>query len=170
MDSPDLVSDRITLRLIRSSDVDIIFALRSNAEVQKYIDRDPYTRIEEAEVQVKKVLGLMKSKKSVVWIICMNDSNRKMGSICLWNFSADRNTAEVGYDMLPENQGKGYMSEALKLVLKYGKTILNLIQIEAFTSRYNLASMALLENNDFLWEMERTDKDNQDNRIYVKIL
>ena len=155
------------MRTIQQDDVDIIFDLRSNPEVQKFIDRDPYSRIEEAQVQVKKVMRLMQSCESLVWIILLEATDTKIGSICLWNFNEDRTTAEVGYDLLPAYHCHGYMTEALQLVMDYAQRALNVECLEAFTSQFNTASKALLLKNGFVLDKDRKDEGFPDNRVYL---
>jgi ribosomal-protein-alanine N-acetyltransferase len=89
-----------------------------------------------------------------------------VGSVCLWNISPDRTSAELGYDLHPKFQGKGIMSEAVDAVLKFGFQTIDLQTIEAFTSRYNEASIKLLIRKRFVPDENRRDEDNPDNLIY----
>ncbi len=81
--------------------------------------------------------------KSISWGITTKESNILIGSICLWNFSEDKKTAEVGYDLDPEFQGKGIMSEALKAVLNFGFKRRGFDTIEAHTDYRNNPSEKL---------------------------
>lgn len=89
-----------------------------------------------------------------------------IGSISLWNFSDDRQFAEVGYDLHPEFQGKGLMTETLKLVLEFGFERLKLNSIEAYTQNNNQPSIKMLVNNGFVLVEGKTDPSNSDNCIY----
>jgi len=162
----DLQTQRLTLHVINTDDVDIIYDLRSNAEVQKHIHRDPFTNLEQADEQLKKVLGLQVKQEAVTWIIKLKSESKKVGSICFWNFSEDRTTAELGYDLLPNFHNKGFMSEAIKRVLDFGFQTLQLKTVEAYTSKYNKNSIALLEKNNFKLQADKFDKDYPDNIIY----
>lgn len=51
---------------------------------------------------------------------------------------------DIGYAILPNYEGKGYVSEAAKAVLEYGKKKLNLKEIVAFTTEENLVSQKIL--------------------------
>ena len=58
--------------------------------------------------------------------------------------------AEIGYTIYdPANRNKGFMKEALPLVLAYGFDKMGLNRIEAFTSPENNISMNLLLKNGF---------------------
>ena len=123
-------------------------------------------QLEQAEDQVKKVLGLQDDKEAVTWIIKLNSESKKSGSIWFWNVSSDRKTAEIGYDLLPDYYNKGIMNEAMKKVIKFGFQSLQLKTIEAYTSRHNKGSIALLEKNNFELLEDRFDKGFPDNIIY----
>lgn len=89
-----------------------------------------------------------------------------IGSICLWNFSNNLKTAEVGYSLYPEFQNKGIMSEALKSVIDYGFNELKLDKIEAFTHSKNEPSKKLLEKNGLQINHNRKDENNSFNTIF----
>ena len=59
--------------------------------------------------------------------------------------------AELGYRIGEKNQGKGYASEAVKLVVKQGFEKYGLIKIEAGTSTENIGSQKVIEKNGFIW-------------------
>ena len=169
-DFSEIQTNRLVLPLIQWNDVDIIYALRSNAEVQKYIQREPYKTKQEAEVQVKKVSNLLASQEAITWIITLKSETKKIGSICFWNFSKDKKIAEVGYDLLPEYHNKGIMNEALQSVLYFGFNTLQLKKVEAFTSKHNKGSVVLLEKNNFKLDANRVDEGFPDNLIFTLTL
>lgn len=51
---------------------------------------------------------------------------------------------DLGYAVLPNYEGKGYISEAAKAVVEYGHNKLQLQEIVAFTTEDNLASKKVL--------------------------
>jgi len=104
--------------------------------------------------------------QSITGALRYEDVGELLGSICLWQFSEDRKTAEVGYDFRHELHGKGLMSEAMKAVLDYGFNVLKLNQIEVFTSFKNKSSIAFLERFNFELNEERKDDGNEDNLIF----
>lgn len=163
---PTLRTSRLLLSQIDINDAEVILFLRSNPEVIKYILRDPYTEIQQAIDFIEMITKQFENKESVTWALRNPESNEMMGSICFWNFSEDRKTAEMGYDMKPQFQGKGFMDEAMKTIIDFGFTELGLVQIEAFTSQYNNASKKVLFKNNFVQNPLRKDSDNPDNQIF----
>jgi ribosomal-protein-alanine N-acetyltransferase len=108
----------------------------------------------------------LKTDKAIAWGITTKESDVLIGSICLWNFSEDKKTAEVGYDLDPEFQGKGIMSEALKAVLNFGFNQRGFKTIEAYTDYRNLPSKKLLKHHGFIPSEDKKDTDNQDNEVF----
>ncbi len=165
-DVKEIQTDRLTLRILNRKDVAIVFALRSNLEVVQYIARAPFKLLSEAEEKTQELVKFIDNNESISWIINLNDQAVQIGSICLWNFSTDRKTAEVGYDLLPEYHNKGIMNEALQCVVRFGFNTLKLEAIEAFTSKHNKGSIALLEKNSFNMEQDRKDEGFPNNIIF----
>ena len=163
---PIIKTKRLVLNQIELNDASSIFFLRSSIEVTKYIKRDPYTEIQQALDFIEMITRQLEKKESVTWALRHAESSEMMGSICLWNFSEDRKTAEMGYDMKPDFHGNGYMDEAMKAIINYGFDELNLNVIEAFTSQYNEPSKKLLLKNNFVHNLSRKDDDNADNFIF----
>lgn len=94
--------------------------MRSSKVVTKFIDRPRYQKIDEAINFILQRVKDLHADKSIMWVIHQKKFLKPLCTICLWNFSPDKLKAEVGYDLLTENQGKGYMSEALKAVVDIG--------------------------------------------------
>lgn len=163
---PFLKSDRLELRQLVLEDAPTVLFLRSDPQVNQYIQRDPLQNMEDAEAFINKILRLFKEKKSLFWAICLKESHEMIGSICLWNFSEDYKKTEVGYDLNPAHHGKGIMSEALQAIIKYGFNTLQVTSIEAYTERENVGSQRLLKKNQFVLLSERKDEGNANNDIF----
>jgi len=146
---PQLQTKRLFLRQLSITDEGEIFLLRSSDAVNKYLDRPRANSIKDARDFIIRINAGMSNNQSMYWAICLRDQNKAMGTICLWNFSADENKAEIGYELLPEFQGKGIMQEAFARVLEFGFTTLNLTRIEAWTVQQNVNSIKILQRNQF---------------------
>lgn len=142
---PNLITARLTLRQLLPSDDRNLLSLRSNYEVNRYLDRSTPKDITDARQFIDSIL----EHKRVYWAITLR-SPELIGTICLFNFSEDRLSAELGYELHPDFQGQGIMDEALKKVIGFGFDILRLEKIVAFTHRDNQQSVGLLEKNEFV--------------------
>jgi [ribosomal protein S5]-alanine N-acetyltransferase len=164
---PTLVTDRLVLRQLVDTDADAFLALRSDQLVGQYIDRAAQRNIEEAQAHILKLNNGLAANDSINWVITEPETDELIGTICLWGFSTDETTAELGYELFPTYQGQGLMSEAVRSVLAYGFEQLGLAHIEAYTHRDNAASIKLLERHLFSPHPTRTDSDNAHHVIYT---
>lgn len=142
---PTLATERLVLRRLHDTDAQAIFALRSDNQVNQYLDRQPSQTLEEAMSFIQKVL----SNESYYWAITKADSGTLMGTVCLFDFSETPEKCEIGYELLPLYQGQGIMQEACKSVLAFASQTLGMRTIEAFTHKNNEGSCKLLEKFKF---------------------
>jgi len=163
---PVLETERLTLRALSLDDAKAIFGLRANKEVNEFIQREAPMNLAQTRAFIDSTLELVASNKGILWVIQSNNSEELLGTIGLRNFEVEDNYAEVGYEIHPDYQERGYMTEALEKVVEYGFNEMNLNTIEAFTHKNNIASITLLDNQDFLLQTDREDENVEDNRIY----
>ncbi len=131
------------------SDDEDNFVLRSDPEANKYIEGFRHNDIDETRDFIRWIQKGIENNKWVYWGIELKERKQFIGTICLWNFSADRSKAETGYALLSGHTGRGYMTEALIKVIEYGFTQLQLDAIEAYTHQDNLRSTSLLKRCNF---------------------
>ncbi len=143
--------------------------MRSDERINQFIKRSENNKTKnraDALKFIKKINDGIKNGTFISWGITLKGKNEIIGTICLWNFSADNKKAEVGYDLNPLFQRKGMMSEALKSIISFGFNELNLDKIDAFTHKENESSKKLLEKNGFILMKKKKDKDNDLNLIF----
>ena len=159
-------TERLILRTLIEQDSQDIFEIRSNPEINKFLQRNPPKNSFEGLEFILNIKRNSANNEIVFWGISFQNNPKLIGTICLWKFSEDRKTAELGYELLPEFQGKGMMSEAVNFVLKFGFKDLNLGRIEAFTNRSNSDSIKLLQNLKFIFDKDRRDEMFPENLIF----
>ena len=121
---PVLISENLVLKQAKNSDWEEVLFLRSNKEVNEFVKRPLSNNKENALAFIEKVnIGIL-NNENLYWKITQKKQDKMIGSISLWNFSKDKLTGEVGYDLHPDFHNKGVMSEALKVVMNFGFTIL----------------------------------------------
>jgi ribosomal-protein-alanine N-acetyltransferase len=146
---PVLKTERLTLRQLVSEDANEIFALRSNNTVNKYLGRKPAQSIDDAKTFIQAIHENILRNDSIYWAITLKDTDKLVGTICLFDFSDDNLKAEIGYELLPGFQGKGVMQEATSKVIDFGLHHIGLNSIEAYTHSENQSSTRLLEKFNF---------------------
>lgn len=162
----EIKTQRLLLRRVTHSDQDMVSYLRTDKEINKYIHRSPEKANEKATSFIERINQYIDNDVSYYWGICLSSNAQMIGSICLWNLSTDRKYAEVGYDLSPEFQGNGYMSESLQSVLNFGFTKLTLDIVEAYTHRENERSKNMLLKNNFKLVEGKTDNNNPYNLVF----
>lgn len=163
---PELATERLTLRQLTFDDIKPIFRLRSNREINELITRETPKNLNEAEAFIDTCLNEFTNENRVFWGLELKKSNQLIGSIALHRIDLENNFAEIGYELNPDYQDEGYMSEAMSEVLDFGITAMNLKTLEAFTHQNNTASIALLEKYLFVLQPDRRDEAIANNRIY----
>lgn len=150
-----LTTNRLILRKATKADGNEIIFSRFDQIINKSINRSFTDNLKETEKFINKI----PKRQNINWNITLKSNLKMIGTICLWNFSEDQKTVEVGYDLYPQFQGMGIMSEALKCVVDYGFKKLELEKIEAYTHRGNEASKRLLEKNNFTLVPDKNDNE-----------
>jgi ribosomal-protein-alanine N-acetyltransferase len=146
---PLITTERLVLRKVEKGDVNEILFLRSDEKVMKYLDRAPAKSLDDAFGFILKITGQEADNESVTWAINLKGNSKLIGTICYWNIQKEHHRAEVGYVLHPEYWGKGIMQESLTEVLKYGFEVMKLHSVEANVNPENIASIKLLEKNNF---------------------
>ena len=146
---PILATERLTLRKLAIYDVKEIFTLRSDSEINKYLDRQVSTTIEDARNFINKVNENINKNDSLYWAITLGDTNILVGTICLFRFSDENGKCEIGYELLTNFQGQGIMKEAVEQVIDYAFNTIKVQEIGAFLHRDNQSSINLLEKSSF---------------------
>jgi ribosomal-protein-alanine N-acetyltransferase len=146
---PVLKTEILTLRKLAITDEQEIFTLRSDSEINKYLDRQVSNSIDDARNFINKVNENINKNDSLYWAITFNDRNILIGTICLFGFSDENDKCEIGYELLTNFQGRGIMTEALEKVVDYAFNIIKVQTIEAYFHRDNQNSKKLLKKFGF---------------------
>ncbi|MDB5157043.1 MAG: N-acetyltransferase [Mucilaginibacter sp.] len=165
----ELFTERLALRKLKAGDAYVLFALRTNNEVNLYLDRPETTDISQVFDFINKIHISVDSGESFYWAITLPGDDKLIGTICFWNLSDDKTEAEIGYELNPNFQGKGLMQEAISKVIAFGFNDLGFKTITAFPHKKNERSLKLLERNNFKIDTELTDK-NKNNEEFDNLL
>jgi len=158
---PILTTERLTLRQLIINDEQEIFTLRSDSEINKYLDRQVSNTIDDARNFINKINESINKNDSIYWAITFSARNILVGTICLFGFSDENGSCEIGYELLTNFQGQGIMREAAEKVIDYAFNTIKVKKIEAFLHRDNQNSIKLLEKFSFRNSNE-FDKTNPD--------
>jgi ribosomal-protein-alanine N-acetyltransferase len=141
-----LTTERLQLRPLTLEDAPDVFAIRSNKQLVKYVNRPLCANV---ALFITRIDNSIIENLSAYWGVALHDSTEIIGAICLWQFEHENYRAEIGYEIMPSLQGKGLMQEAVNAVVQYGFNMLHLHSITAQLHPENNASIRLLEKTGF---------------------
>ena len=116
--SPRLETERLVLRRYEESDIDMQYEIITDDRLSKYIKFPDLTKEEELEY-IRDCIKNADDSKYEKWVITLKDNNIPIGNISVNEINKKNNYCTVGYVIMYEYWGKGYASEALKIVSDY---------------------------------------------------
>ncbi len=134
--------DLLILRPLDERDVEAIFAMRSDAEVMRFI-REPQNRAESVN-WVKLVTSRWASDKIGFCAVIEKQTNEFVGWCGLWQLK-ESGELEIGYAIAKEFWGRGFAAEAARIFLQYAFERLKPEKIVAVAEPENVASRRVME-------------------------
>lgn len=144
-----LKTQRLRLRPYALADADALYAIYSDVRVMRYWSYPPWTSIDQAHEMIAKDATYLAAGEHLRLGVELADDGRLIGHCSLFNFNAQCQRAEIGYGMAFDAWGRGYMHEALTVVVGYAISELALNRIEADIDPRNAASAKTLERHGF---------------------
>ncbi len=148
----NLETERLLLRRIDNTDVNEVFALRSNASTMQYIPRPLVQNDQEALAHITMINDKIENNEGINWAITIKGNPKLIGIIGHYRIQPQNYRAEIGYMILPEYNDQGIITEAIKEVVRFGFEEMQLHSIEAIIDPRNLASERVLQKNGFVKE------------------
>lgn len=149
---PKLESERLIFRKVTSEDVEEIFKIYSDPKVAKY---DWYEPIATGDNALSIINGYSKeyqNKEEITWGVAKKNDNKIIGYCCLGDFDDNARRSEIGYGLNRDEWNKGYGTETIKTLVKFGFEVMNLNRIEATVTFGNEASVKALKKVGFVQE------------------
>lgn len=137
-----LTTPRLRLSPFSLSDWPFFLRLRRDRQVMRFMGEmldEPALRTLFAARCADPGVFVLRDKKGVA-----------IGDIGLRISSKNPHEADVGYALIPEAQGQGYASEALRAICDYGFSQLGVNAINAWVLGDNIGSARLLEKHGFV--------------------
>lgn len=145
-----LTGQNIYLRALEPEDLEFIYAIENDESIWHVSNtQTPYSRflikqyLENAHQDIYEA-------KQLRLAICLKDNNNAIGLIDLFEFDPMHQRAGVGIVIQNEmSKGKGFGAEALRLMIDYAFSQLNLHQLFANIGEDNTFSIALFSKFGF---------------------
>ncbi len=146
-----LTSDRLTMRKFASEDAFSLHSLANDIEVaDTCLLPHPYT-IEMAFSWIDSIPNQLHEKGNYIWAI-INENSEFIGTIGLHPEPHNKSVVEIGYWLGKKYWGRGYITEAIAQVVRFGFRIARFHKIYAKCFPRNTASLKALESNGFTRE------------------
>lgn len=147
----------IFLRALEPDDLEFIYKVENDERVWEVSNtQTPYSRFLIKQYLENAHLDIYEAKQ--LRLAISTYKGEVIGLIDLFDFNPANRRAGVGILILdPLQRGKGFGKEALKLVLKYGQTHLNLHQVYASITENNTKSIDLFTKTGFKYIGQRKD-------------
>ena len=140
---------RLTLRELRISDAQAVFALLSDHETVRYWGHELLGDVAEAETLIRTNLESMAAGNCIYWAIEDDVTGSPIGTCTLFKFDDRNRRAELGYILNRNYWRRGLMTEVMAAIIAFSFDSLELHRLEADTDPNNVASNALLEKFGF---------------------
>jgi ribosomal-protein-alanine N-acetyltransferase len=149
---PQLETPRLILRRLREADAQVLFSILADADVTRYYDDDPFTRVAQASEQIEAWEHSFRQRRGIRWGITRKEDSVLMGTCGYYGIHPWHMRASIGYELGRLFWRQGYMQEALNRMRQLGFRDMGLNRIDALVIPENIASIKLLEKMGFVNE------------------
>lgn len=144
-----IVGDRIQLRLLQQSDLELTMAWRNQEQIRKWFFYQKPISNDQHQAWYKKY---QQSDNDFVFIIEeKKNSGKPIGQVSIYNINWQDKTGEFGRLMIGNEQyrAQGYAKEATKLIVDFAfsQLQLNMVFLEVFSD--NFAAIAIYSSVGF---------------------
>jgi len=151
-------NNKVYLREIEVSDINNNYLNWMNSKVvNQYME----TRFNKQTINTIKqfIENIKDDKSSKIFAICDSLTKQHIGNIKLGPINFNHKKADISFFIGDKDYwGKGYATEAIKLMINYGFNIKKLHKITAGVYEKNISSIKALKQNDFIVEGIKKDE------------
>ncbi len=149
---PTLNGQRVKIRWLKDADLPALFKIFSDSEVTRYWSSLPFQQRDDAGKLLGDIRSLFLSRTLFQWGVARVEDDAVVGTCTLARLDVNHRIAEVGFALARDCWGRGYMKEALPLMIGFAFSRLGLRRLEADVDPRNIASLRLLERFGFKQE------------------
>lgn len=166
---PELTTERLLLRPVRREDAPALAEIANDSDISAKLSSMPYPyTLEDAKEFIEKThKGYAQSKVAEFCIV--KKSSQKLTGMIAMGFNAKNNHATVGYWLGKAYWGRGYMTEALHEIVRFGFEQLQLHRIAGHHFHNNPASGNVMQKVGMKLEGRRVEHFKKGD-LYLDIL
>lgn len=148
---PVFVTERLRLRPFRASDLRVMHALYSDGDNLRFWGVAPNASLEETR-RVMRWHLVFHPRHYAIWAVEDKDRRKVVGMINYHRRDLREKRVDVGWLLLPDFQGKGYMVEAGRALVRHLLDDLGVHKVEALIRPENKPSARLARRLGFRLE------------------
>ena len=146
----NIETDRLLLKCIAHSDRDFIFEEFQNDFINRFLfDAEPMADISQADELID-FYTMVEPRKQNRWVLIDKTANAKLGTCGFHLWFPDKKEVEIGFELMEQYNGKGYMLEAVKALIEFAKDKMGVERINAIVYINNKKCINLLEKLRFI--------------------
>jgi [ribosomal protein S5]-alanine N-acetyltransferase len=146
---PTLKTERLRLRWLTAADVPALLSIFGDPEAMRYWIHPPLTDLAAAEALLARIHHSFHRRTLFQWGLELVEIGQVIGTCTLGNLDAQHRRASLGYALGRSFWGRGYMSEALSVLLRFAFGDLGLHRLFADVDPRNAASLRSVERLGF---------------------
>lgn len=140
-----LRTERLILREFTAADWREVYAYQTDAEYLRFYDRDAVTERQVQAFVYMFILWQAEEPRSKAQLaITLADTGEVIGNVGLRRDTADHPLADMGYELSPDNWGRGYATEAARAMIDWGFGEWGVERVHAHCIAENEASARVL--------------------------
>jgi ribosomal-protein-alanine N-acetyltransferase len=159
---PTLETERLILREVTVADAADLFAYFGDPETALYVSHPAHKAVEETEEVLSRSSNYLALHDSFRFAIERKSDKKAIGTIDLYSFSSEHHRMEIGYMLASAYWGFGYMTEAIREIIRFAFEEMSMHRIEAECETENIRSCKLAERCGM--KLEATFVENEINK------
>lgn len=141
-----IATERLMIRPILKEDIDTMYAYTSDAEHVKYMTHMPNESLEECMAFLIPSAQEWFKHAPRFYQFAVTLNGKHIGEVSVYALNKEFTEGELGWILHRDYCGKGYTTEAVKALISFCKTTLQLVKVSACCDNRNIASMKVMKN------------------------
>jgi len=130
----DIETKRLLLKCIDPGDREFIFEEFHNDFINQYLfDEEPMTDNDQADELIE-FYNMHEPRTQNRWVLINKQENKKMGNCGFHLWDKENNKVEIGFELMQQYNGKGYMTEAVETIIEFARIKMKVQKIIAIDS------------------------------------
>ena len=147
-----LESARLVLRPLVPDDAEALFAVFGDAEAMAYWSCRPHATVEATRAMVQALYDACARGAAFHWTVVRREDGAVIGKAAISSWQGPNRRGDISYILAPAAWGRGFATEAVRLMLDFGFDVLGLHSIEAGVTPGNDSSAHVLRKLGFRLE------------------